>query len=136
MEKYANARKKIGYDVFVKDCKGDKSFLARTTKTISRSALSKSSAENINSTAFLIATPNPFKQTLSIFVKTGEDKNLKTVYILTVLNASGATLATKRILPNTTLQLNTAAYPAGVYLLNLKSSDGVSQSLQVVKINK
>ncbi len=34
------------------------------------------------------------------------------------------------------LQLNTASYPAGIYLLNLKNTDGISRSVQVVKINQ
>ena len=82
------------------------------------------------------STPNPFNQTLSVSVKSTESKVLKSNYKVELLNENGSVIAARPIVSNTALQFNTAAYPAGVYFLNLKSSDGVSQSVQVVKINK
>ena len=50
--------------------------------------------------------------------------------------ANGSTVSTQSITANSTIEMNTATYPAGMYLLTLKGADGVTKSTQVVKVNQ
>ena len=131
-------REKISYKVDVAECR----------QTSQRAKMAKASTFNSKEVAkiepsniLLTAKPNPFTQTLSVKVTTPtpsplERVGVRSLHTLVILNSAGATVATKSVSPNSTLQLNTVAYPAGAYFIALKSKDGIVQTTKVVKINK
>ncbi len=66
--------------------------------------------------------------------KGGTDKSR---YTLSLMNANGATVASRDdVQSNTSVQLDTSTYAAGMYLLVLKGSNGTVKSTKVVKINQ
>ena len=82
----------------------------------------------------LTATPNPFSHSLTISFK--NNKTAKEIYNLSLLNSNGSTVITKSVIANTTVSLSTEAFPAGTYLLTLRSHDGTVKSIRVVKVNQ
>ena len=137
-------KEKVTNRVDVSNCIAGKSSRAQMAKASTSAKTVEAKTEK--SSIFLTAKPNPFTQTLFVkvsgFVPSrlsavgGERARVRSHYTLAVLNSAGATIATQSIKPNSTLELNTASYPAGVYLLTLKGSDGITKSTQVVKVNQ
>ena len=130
----------IDYEIDVPepDCQGEKVISLKSKSIIVNKKFSAIPAftpksENITVTA----KPNPFSRSLSVSIKqTINDKALKGVYTLAFLDANGSTLTTKSISANSITEINTATYPAGIYLLVLKGTDGKTESTRVVKINQ
>ena len=97
----------------------------------------KGIADDLTSTGItLSAKPNPFSGILSVTMQQkGDVKSAASNYTLSLVSPSGAAIATKPIAANSTVELNTVSYPAGLYLLTLKSRNGTIKSLRAVKIN-
>lgn len=142
-------KEKICYFVNVMPCNREEPLERQMAKTNKASISAKTEeAKTEKSSIVLTAKPNPFTQTLSVKVSgfvpsPSEDLSriigrvrVRSLYTLSLLNTAGSTLSTQTIKPNSTLELNTAAYPAGVYLLTLKGTDGVIKTTQVVKVNQ
>ena len=89
------------------------------------------------STMSLVASPNPFTHSLSVsFTASAIRGSTKPRYTLNLTNGYGATLLSNRITGNLTLQLNTKSYPAGMYVLSVRGSDGTVLSKKVIKIGQ
>jgi hypothetical protein len=133
---------KISYNFDVPDCgqsNGDRlSKIQKANKQGAMKVNNRPTSKGVTRGAVILsATPNPFNQTLSVTVKNSkENSGSKLPYNLVLLSANGSTISTKSIDANSTVEINTATYPSGVYLLTLKGADGVTQSTQVIKVNK
>ncbi len=125
---------KTDREVTVPDCgqgfPNKRSLLAKG-KTASSILINQNSRGEI-----LTATPNPFNNFLTVSLQ-GEIKNSdsKASYSLSVVDADGKTISTKSINGSENLlRFNTTSYASGMYLLILKSTDGLTQATKVVKI--
>ena len=84
------------------------------------------------------ANPNPFKQQLQVSVQSDSKvKKGNARFSLSLLNESGVILSSKPLVTiNSLIEFDTKIYPAGVYFLVLKGTDGTVQNSTVVKLNK
>ena len=83
------------------------------------------------------ASPNPFTQLLTVSLTAPpKSSNTKPHYILTLTNGYGANVLSKRTNGNETLQIDTKSYSADLYVLSVRSSDGILVSKKVIKIGQ
>ena len=103
----------------------------------SQTALKKVPLKNFNKPDItLVATPNPFSQSLNISLKTSSKTSFsEPSYTLSIINTIGATLMTKFIGRNTSMHIDTRHFVPGMYLVSVIGSNGTIYKTKVIKIN-
>lgn len=109
-------------------------------KTLAKSSNGRVTTREITvetSSISLIAKPNPFKQELLVSIVAAKtNMSDKNSFSLSLLNENGVLLATKsHISNNLSIHFDTKTYPAGVYVLLLKGSDGSIRNTKAIKLN-